>query len=137
MLHVSGTGGAPTYGLVPQMPLTNINGVNLMNNMTYMQPGIQADTATVWYYKKSLQNGVVAEVSASQHAGILKYKYLEEGGRHLLIDLSHFLPSKGKREQWYSNGSWNEAKMKVSTPATAYGGKAWHEVRRSKLSHQL
>jgi putative alpha-1,2-mannosidase len=104
MLHVSGTGGAPTYGLVPQMPLTNINGVNLMDNMTYMQPRIKADTATVGYYKTSLQNGVVAEVSASQHAGIMKYKYPEEGGRHLLIDLSHFLPSKGKREQWYSNG---------------------------------
>jgi len=104
MLHVSGTGGAPTYGLVPQMPLTTLEGVNLMDNITYMQPRTTPDEASVGYYRTSLQNGIVAEMSASQHAGIMRYQYPAEKKNYLLVDLSHFLPSKGKREQWYSNG---------------------------------
>lgn len=104
MLHVSGTGGAPTYGLVPQMPLTSLEGVNLMDNMTYMQPRAKPDEASVGYYKMSLQNGIVAEMSASHHTGIMRYQYPAETSKYLLVDLSHFLPSKGKREQWYSNG---------------------------------
>ncbi|KAK8037950.1 glycosyl hydrolase [Apiospora phragmitis] len=36
MLHESGTGGAPTYGLIPQMPLVTIEGVNLFDNLTYI-----------------------------------------------------------------------------------------------------
>jgi putative alpha-1,2-mannosidase len=75
MLHESGTGGAPTYGLVPQMPLTSLEGVNVMDNLTYMQPRISEDIASVGYYKTSLENRVVAEMSASQHAGIMKYSY--------------------------------------------------------------
>ena len=104
MLHVSGTGGAPSYGLVPQMPLTSLEGVNLMDNMTYMQPRTKPDDASVGYYQTNLQNGVIAEMTASQHAGIMRYQFPENGKRYILIDLSHFLPSKGKREQWYSNG---------------------------------
>jgi putative alpha-1,2-mannosidase len=104
MLHVSGTGGAPTYGLVPQMPLTTLDSVNLMDNQTYMQSRAIPDTANVGYYRTSLQNGVVAEMSASRHVGIMRYDYPKDEGRYMLIDLSHFLPSKGKREQWYSNG---------------------------------
>lgn len=32
MMHESGTGGAPKYGLVPQMPLTSLEGVDLLDN---------------------------------------------------------------------------------------------------------
>lgn len=38
MMHESGTGGAPKYGVVPQMPLTSIEApVNLLDNQTYAQ----------------------------------------------------------------------------------------------------
>lgn len=104
MLHESGTGGAPTYGLIPQMPLTTIEGVNLLDNLTYMQPRIGDDVASVGYYQTHLKNGVTAEMSASMHAGIMKYQYPEDQGRYVLVDLSHFIPSMGKKEQWYSNG---------------------------------
>lgn len=104
MLHESGTGGAPTYGLIPQMPLTTIEGVNLLDNLTYMQPRIGADVASVGHYQTHLQNGVTAEMSASMHAGIMRYQYPEDQGRYVLVDLSHFIPSTGKKEQWYSNG---------------------------------
>nr|XP_036576474.1 secreted glycosidase-like protein 6 [Colletotrichum truncatum]KAF6783230.1 secreted glycosidase-like protein 6 [Colletotrichum truncatum] len=104
MLHVSGTGGAPTYGLIPQMPLTTLEGVNLLDNLTYMQPRVGHDVAEVGYYKTSLENGVTAEISGSMHAGILKYNFSKDGGRHVLVDLSHYLPTRGKESHWYSNG---------------------------------
>jgi putative alpha-1,2-mannosidase len=99
MLHESGTGGAPTYGIVPQMPLTSLDGVNLMDNLTYMQPRSTKDVAEVGYYKTSLANGVVAEISATHHAGIIKYSYPKNERKYVLVDISHFLPSKGKKEQ--------------------------------------
>ncbi|KAI9168100.1 glycosyl hydrolase [Paramyrothecium foliicola] len=104
MLHVSGTGGAPTYGLIPQMPLTTLEGVNLLDNLTYMQPRSEHDVAEVGYYKTSLRNGVTAEMSANMHVGIIKYQFPSEGSRHILVDLSHYLPTRGKESQWYSNG---------------------------------
>ncbi|KAI0128676.1 alpha-1,2-mannosidase family protein-like protein [Xylariales sp. AK1849] len=117
MLHESGTGGAPTYGLIPQMPLTSLDGVNLLDNLTYMQPRVVGDAASVGYYKTQLQNGVTAELSATMHAGIMKYSYPETDGRYLLVDLSHFIPSLGKKEQWYSNG-----KIERSDDGTWYSG---------------
>lgn len=104
MLHVSGTGGAPTYGLIPQMPLTSLEGVNLLDNLTYMQPREGHDLAEVGYYRTSLANGIVAEMSASMHTGIMKYKFPDDGGRHVVVDLSHYLPTRGKESHWYSNG---------------------------------
>lgn len=41
MMHESGTGGAPKYGVIPQMPLTSIEApVNLLDNQTYAQPRV-------------------------------------------------------------------------------------------------
>lgn len=71
MLHESRMGEAPKYGVIPQMPLTSLVGVNVLDNLTYMEPRTGNDTATVGYYRTHLQNGVVAEISASQHAGIM------------------------------------------------------------------
>lgn len=119
MLHVSGTGGAPKYGIIPQMPLTSLDGVNVLDNLTYMQPRTTDDTASIGYYKTSLQNGVVAEFSASQHAGIFQYTYPESGNRYILVDLSHYLPTQDDDagEQMYSNG-----KIEVSPEGSKYSG---------------
>ena len=106
MLHESGTGGAPKYGVVPQMPLTSLDGVNVLDNMTYMQPRTAADAASVGYYKTQLKNGVTAEMSASQHAGIMQYTYPSQGSKYVLVDISHYLPTQdeSQAEQLYSNG---------------------------------
>lgn len=37
MLHESGTGGGPKYGFPAQMPLSNLDNVNLLDNRTYWQ----------------------------------------------------------------------------------------------------
>lgn len=41
MMHESGTGGEPKYGLISQMPLTSVDcPVNVLDNMTYSQPRV-------------------------------------------------------------------------------------------------
>ncbi len=47
------------------MPLTSLEGVNVLDNLTYMQLWISEDVASVGYHKTSLENGVVAEISAT------------------------------------------------------------------------
>ncbi|KAF5858423.1 hypothetical protein ETB97_004418 [Aspergillus alliaceus] len=92
MMHESGTGGAPKYGIIPQMPLTNVAfPVNVLDNLTYSQPRIGQDTASVGYFETQLQNGVQVEISASRHAGIMQYSF-PKGEKHVLVDISHYLP---------------------------------------------
>ncbi|KAJ5111215.1 hypothetical protein N7532_001750 [Penicillium argentinense] len=92
MMHESGTGGAPKYGLIAQMPLTTVQTpVNVLDNTTYSQARIGKDVAKVGYYKTRLQSGVDVELSASRHAGILEYSF-PEGEKHILVDLSHVIP---------------------------------------------
>lgn len=90
MMHESGTGGFPKYGVIPQMPLASLDGVNVLDNMTYMQPRIGEDTARVGYFKTQLQNGITIELSGSRHAGIMQYN----GASHVLVDVSHYLPDE-------------------------------------------
>lgn len=41
MMHESGTGGSPKYGLISQMPLTSVDApVNILDNTTYSQPRV-------------------------------------------------------------------------------------------------
>ncbi|KAM0227880.1 hypothetical protein ACHAPO_011169 [Fusarium lateritium] len=117
MLHVSGTGGAPTYGLIPQMPLTSIEGVNMLDNLTYMQERVGHDVAEVGYYRTELKNGIIVEISASQHAGIMKYDFPADEDRNVLVDISHYLPTRGKETQWYSNG-----KLERNPDGSRYSG---------------
>lgn len=90
------------------MPLTNLDGVNVLDNTTYMQPRISHDQASVGYYKSNLANGVTVELAASRHAGFIQYTYPPDGDRIVLVDVSHNLPSGIEAEfvksQTYSNG---------------------------------
>lgn len=106
MLHESGTGGAPKYGIIPQMPLTTIESpVNVLDNRTYFQRRVVDDTARVGYYSTELLNGVKIELGASRHAGFMQYSF-PEGQKHILVDLSHYLPSEsgGYTSQVYLAG---------------------------------
>ncbi|EFR04110.1 glycosyl hydrolase [Nannizzia gypsea CBS 118893] len=105
-LHESGTGGAPKYGVISQMPLSTLEDVNVADNRTYMQPRVGKDSASVGYYKTKFQNGIIAEMSATDHAGILQYTYPSSTGKFVLVDLSHYLPTheEPSANQMYSNG---------------------------------
>ena len=119
MLHESGTGGAPKYGVVPQMPLTTLDGVNVMDNLTYMQPRNGNDSASVGLYTTNLMNGVTASMTASMHAGLMNYTYPSSGDKLVLIDISHYLPTQdeGVASQLYSNGH-----IDVSNDGRQYSG---------------
>ncbi|KAI7107234.1 hypothetical protein KC352_g36761, partial [Hortaea werneckii] len=129
MMHESGTGGAPKYGLVPQMPLTTVDEpVNILDNRTYWQDRVGDDTARVGYYATQLENGVGVELSASRHAGIMQYQF-PAGEKHVLVDASHYLPSEGggNAVQAYVGGSIQlEPNGKTYTGHTSVGG-GWNE----------
>ncbi|KAL4931249.1 uncharacterized protein BDV17DRAFT_257467 [Aspergillus undulatus] len=119
MLHESGTGGAPKYGVIPQMPLTSIaEPVNILDNLTYSQPRVGEDTASVGYYRTQLQNGVQIELSASRHAGIIQYKF-PAGEKHVLVDVSHYLPgaSDDTNGQFYVGGE-----IQIHNSGQSYSG---------------
>ncbi|CAK4034552.1 glycoside hydrolase family 92 [Lecanosticta acicola] len=115
MMHVSGTGGAPTYGIVSQMPLHGgLDTVNLADNMTYWQNrSLEAEHAEVGMFTTTLLNGVKIDITAAQHSGIIRYTFLKgksvsntsialtsgssvavrSSDAHVLADLTHVLPS--------------------------------------------
>lgn len=106
MLHESGTGGSPKYGIIPSMPLASLEGANLLDNLTYMQPRTGNDSVSVGYYKSNWQNGVTVELSASMHAGLMQSTYPMNGDAYVLVHLSHYLPTQNESvaEQMYGNG---------------------------------
>ncbi|KAB8336740.1 hypothetical protein FH972_021049 [Carpinus fangiana] len=129
MMHESGTGGFPKYGIVPQMPLTTIAApVNILDNRTYWQHRTDPDVARVGYFKTHLQNGVNVELSASRHAGIMQYSF-PAGEKHVLVDISHYLPDEngGYSVQAYLGGEIevSESGQKYTGYGT-YGG-GWNE----------
>lgn len=119
LTHVSGTGGGPVYGVVSQMPLATLENVNLLDNLTYMTHRLGNDTATVGYYKSTFDNGIVTELSATSHTGFLQYTMPGNAESHVLVDVSHYLPSfgGGSQSQFYSNGE-----ISVSDDGTTYQG---------------
>ncbi|CAL5866270.1 uncharacterized protein PFLUO_LOCUS477 [Penicillium psychrofluorescens] len=119
MMHEHGTGGNPKYGIIPQMPLTSVAApVNVLDNTTYSQPRIGNDTATVGYYKTHLKSGVIVELSASRHAGIMQYSF-PKGEKHVLVDVSHYLPGSpgGADGQFYVGGE-----IQIEGDGKAYSG---------------
>lgn len=130
MLHESGTGGFPKYGVVPQMPLTDVSPpVNLLDNTTYWQRRTGNDTAQVGYFKTQLENGVSVELSGARHSGVMQYTYPQHTEKHVLVDISHYLPDEkgGYSVQVFLGG---EIKLDQSGKQyTGYGtwGGGWNE----------
>jgi putative alpha-1,2-mannosidase len=118
LTHVSGTGSGPVYGVVSQMPLTQVDGVNVLDNLTYMEPRAVNDTASVGYYKTVVQNGITTELSATSHVGFLQYSFPASSEGHILVDVSQYLPSVGGYQaQLYSSGE-----IEISGEGSSYHG---------------
>lgn len=124
MMHESGTGGSAKYGIISQMPLNTLNGVNVLNNRTYWQKRVGEDVAKVGYFSTKLENGVGVELSAGRHTGIMQYSF-PAGDQHILVDVSHYLPAEGGGgdSQFFAGG---EIKLladgKTYTGMGSYGG---------------
>ncbi|KAI3332385.1 glycoside hydrolase family 92 protein [Xylariaceae sp. AK1471] len=91
LLHESGTGGAPKYGVVAQMPaLGDID--NPLGDLSVNRS--KADETRLGYYKSSLFNGITVELGATGRAGMYKYEFPEDGGApNVVVDVSHVLSS--------------------------------------------
>ncbi|KAF1940480.1 alpha-1,2-mannosidase family protein [Clathrospora elynae] len=103
MMHESGTGGAPKYGVVSQMPVVG----NVSDPLADLsQPRASPDQGGVGYYKSSLASGVTVELSATEHAGFYSYSFPGGNPASVVVDVSHVLPSfRGLGwEQHYSRG---------------------------------
>lgn len=125
MMHESGTAGPAKYGIISSMPLTTLNRVNLLDNTTYWQKRIGHDIAKVGYFSTKLRNGVGVQLSAARHSGILQYDF-GAGDKHVLVDISHYLPSERSSKgtgQYYSGGEIQLSRTgKHYTGWGSYGG---------------
>jgi putative alpha-1,2-mannosidase len=103
MMHESGTGGAPKYGVVSQLPLAG----TIANPLVDVSVSRSApDTGSVGYYKSSLSNGIIAELAATPHVGFFQYTFPPGQAANVLVDVSHYLPSNRNQNfaQVYTKG---------------------------------
>lgn len=96
-MHESGTGGAPKYGVVSQMPVAAAVDNPLLN---ITAPRAATDVASVGYYKAQLQAGatnatnITVELAGTNHAGMYQYTFpANASGRSVVVDVSHVLES--------------------------------------------
>ncbi|KAF9870064.1 alpha-mannosidase family protein [Colletotrichum karsti] len=91
MLHETGTGGAPKYGVVNQMPIVgDVENPLSQNTDTRAKP----DETEVGHYKSYLSSGVTVELGATEKAGLYQYSFPENNGSaNVIVDVSHVLPS--------------------------------------------
>lgn len=104
LMHESGTGGAPKYGTISQLPL--IGSIkNPLANITVERA--VADRGSVGYYRAETVYGVVIELAATSHAAIYQYTFPSNVQCNILIDVSHILTSyRGNGlKQGYAGGS--------------------------------
>lgn len=105
MMHETGTGGAPKYGVVSQMPAVG----NLSNPLGDL--GLERtaeDYAVVGYYRSELAGGITVELAGSERAGLYQYTFPETSEKAIVIDVRHVLPSyRGFGwSQGYSGGNF-------------------------------
>jgi putative alpha-1,2-mannosidase len=115
MMHLSGIGGVPTYGVISQLPV--------IGDVVPSVPRRGADTAQVGYYKSHTAQGVAVELGASEHAALYQYTF-PQGGGSVMVDLSHRLPSfRGQRlEQGFAGGNVSVEGERYEGSGTYNGG---------------
>ena len=96
MMHESGTGGAPKYGVVSQQPVPG----NISNPLEDLSAARSSpDRAQVGFYESSLSSGVNVYLAATSHAALFNYAFPESSQSNVVVDVSHVLTSVG-RPQW-------------------------------------
>lgn len=91
LMHESGTGGAPKYGVVSQLPVLGPI-LNPLEDLSVPR-GSSADQAQVGLYELSLSSGVTVQLAATDHAAMFQYSFPASSEPNILVDVSHVLPS--------------------------------------------
>lgn len=91
LMHEQGTGGAPKYGTVTQLPLVG----NVTNPLSSITVGRAVpDEASLGYYKAQTSENVTIELAATSRAGAYQYRFPGNSTmNNILIDVSHVVPS--------------------------------------------
>lgn len=122
MMHESGTGGAPEYGVVAQLPLVGDIDYSVESSATRTS----GDDAHVGYYSCKLDNGVQAEFAAADRSGIYQYIFPQGQEPKVMVNVSHHLsaPSRPQWTQYFVNGSIdvNDSKNGYTGQTTIKGG---------------
>lgn len=90
MMHESGTGGAPKYGVVAQMPISGLLDFPVVN---LSSPRAVTDYGSVGYYHTELLSGITVELAGTNHAGYFQYSFPSNSSKSVIVDVGHFLPS--------------------------------------------
>lgn len=95
MMHESGTGGAPKYGVVSQMPVLG----DITNHLANLNDTrASGDITSVGYFKASLGSNITVELGATARAGFYQYRFPESKGTpNVVVDVSHVLASYRKQ----------------------------------------
>jgi putative alpha-1,2-mannosidase len=91
MMHEQGTGGAPKYGTMAQLPLVG-DVADPLSNLTVGRAA--PDQGAMGYYQAHTSQNVVVELAATSHAGMYQYTFPAGSSKNnILVDVSHVLPS--------------------------------------------
>lgn len=95
MMHESGTGGAPQYGVVCQLPYTD---ETLAGDQELSLSRTKKDSATIGRYFVNTPN-IDIEFTSGERSGLFKYNFHSGDKANVLVNASHYL-SAPKRPQW-------------------------------------
>lgn len=119
MTHETGTGGAPKYGVVAQMPALNPTKIK-WDGKGYEERAA-ADFTEVGYYRTILKSGIVTELGATERAGIFNYTFPTGQGRpSVIVDVSHILLS-------YRGNGWSQSYKGGKIVSTAHNGQLQYQ----------
>lgn len=124
MMHESGTGGAPKYGVVSQMPVLGDVPDPLAD---LSQPRADKDEGGVGWYESRLASNITVKLAATEHAGYYEYTFPAVEGTQMVsivVDVSHVLPSfRGFGwEQHYTGGTFELLDGKHYKGSGTYNG---------------
>jgi putative alpha-1,2-mannosidase len=88
MMHLSGTGGVPMYGVMSQLPILG----QITNPLDLKVGRAVPDIAEVGYYGARTSDDIFVELAATEHAAMYQYTFPEDQSS-IVVDLSHRLPS--------------------------------------------
>lgn len=117
MMHESGTGGSPEYGVVSQLPL--IGDIDYSSQSSLGRSS--DDVGSVGYYSCNFNNGIQAEFAAADRAGIYQYSFPENIEPKVMINVTHHLANADKPywSQYFVNGS-----VEANSDKNGYEGQA-------------
>ncbi|PHH56293.1 putative secreted glycosidase [Ceratocystis fimbriata CBS 114723] len=134
MLHESGTGGAPKYGVVAQLPVVR----HVDDPLADWKVGRgRPDETEVGHYKFYMETGIVAEMSATAKAGILTYTFPNGSEPGIIVDVGHVLSSyRGQGlEQHYLGGRIEVKEKRHELYYTGYGDydNGWNRAEKWRV----